>query len=125
MARQKNPITVVLAYFSDAPLEVAEQGLALAKAVVARRQGLEKPAKKKAKPTHPYHPQAGSAAVPSEQPHQRPDVQAATAAARDAVKAGPAQTAKPPRTRTTVPLRKGPEDVALPGMPGPVAQVGD
>jgi hypothetical protein len=49
MSRKRDPVLTVLQYFSDADLPLAEQGLTLAKQIVAKRRAASsKPAPKKA-----------------------------------------------------------------------------
>jgi hypothetical protein len=48
MSRKRDPVLTVLAYFSEAELPVAEQGLTLVKAIVTKRRQLgAKPAPRK------------------------------------------------------------------------------
>lgn len=103
--KQETKAVDVLAYFSDAPIDVAELVLQLSKAAVDKRR---RPASKQR-----LSPPAASQAAPIEMP---------------APKAPPAKkAATPPRTRKKVlaqPALTGEADVPLPGLPGMVPVVG-
>lgn len=107
MPRNSNPAAGVLAFFETADLAVADAVLGLAKSVVLKRQrGTQKlkPAgTPKRKPMPPI--QADSISTPPPPPH-------------DPTYRTKGGTPVAPRT-------KKPKDVPLPGLPGPVATVGE
>ncbi len=102
MARHKNPALAILTYFREAPIEAAEQLLALARAEVAARQ-----------PTKAIRRRGvAKAASPKFAVRDEQGNEVAVALATEPL-------SKPPR-------RRKPQDVALPGIqgPGPVSEVG-
>jgi hypothetical protein len=117
MARQKDPVGVILKFFEEADLAVATTVLGVAKLVLAKRQG----PKTKRSTLGVQH----VAKTPGQRSTPTPPV-ATGPTDHGAVNQAPPPAGKPPRTRKAAivdPLK----DVALPGIagPGPVASVGD